>query len=62
MKCLTLPQVRRSQYIWFQHGRSRRRRMEKTSGNRKDGVQRGEHRVRVTRDNPNRQRMVRRDR
>jgi len=32
--------------------------MKKTLGQRKDGVQRGEQRVCVARDNPNRQRMA----
>jgi len=46
--------VRSSQYVWSQHGQPRRRRMEKTPGHRKDGVQQGEQCVRVARDNPNR--------
>ena len=46
--------VRSSQYVWSQHGRPRRRRMEKTPGHREGSVQRGEQHVRVARDNPNR--------
>jgi len=56
-KCLTPPRYE-APNILSQHGRSRRRRMKKTLGQRKDGVQRGEQRVCVARDNPNRQRMA----